>query len=46
LDRFDRLAVRCIDDVRVDVEGGRDAGVSELLLRDPHRHAEIVVMGA
>jgi hypothetical protein len=34
LDCLDRLAVRCIDDMRVDVERRRNARVSELLLRD------------
>ena len=34
--------MRRIDDVRVDVERRLDARVPELLLRDLHRHAEIV----
>jgi hypothetical protein len=33
---------RRIDNVRVDVERHRDARVSQLLLRDLHRHAQIV----
>ena len=41
-ERFDRPAVRGIDDVRVDVERRLDGRVPELLLRDLHRHAEIV----
>src|SRR5438067_7997867 len=42
LDRFDSLAVRRIDDVRVDAECRRDARVPELLLRDLARHLEVV----
>ena len=34
--------MRRVDDVRVDIQRRRDARVSELLLRDLHRHAEIV----
>ena len=34
--------MRRIDDVRVDVERRLDARVPELLLRDLHRHAQIV----
>ena len=34
--------MRRINDVRVDVERRLDARVPELLLRDLHRHAEIV----
>jgi hypothetical protein len=39
---FDRCAVRRVDNVRVDVERRLDARVPELLLRDLHRHTEIV----
>ena len=39
---LDRLPMRGVDDVRVDVERRLDARVPELLLRDLHRHAEIV----
>src|SRR5262249_54924985 len=42
LERFDRLAVRGIDDVRVDVERRRDAPVPELLLGNLDRHAKVV----
>jgi hypothetical protein len=38
----DRLPVRCVDDVRVDVERRRDARVPELLLRDLHGHSQVV----
>jgi len=41
-DRFHRLPMRRIDDVRVDVEGRRNARVAELLLRDLHGHVQIV----
>ncbi len=35
-------SMRGVDDVRVDVERRLDARVPELLLRDLHRHAQIV----
>jgi hypothetical protein len=41
-DRFDSLAMRCVDDVRVDVERRRDRRMAQLLLSDLHRYAEIV----
>ena len=41
-ERFDRCAMRRVDDVRVDVERRLNARVPELLLRDLHRHAQIV----
>jgi hypothetical protein len=40
--RFDCRAVRRIDDVCVDVQRRRDAGVPELLLRDRDWHLEII----
>jgi hypothetical protein len=39
---LDRVPMRRVDDVRVDVERGLHARVAELLLRDLHRDAEIV----
>jgi len=42
LDRLDGLAVRRINGVRVEVERRRNARVPELLLRDLHRHVEVV----
>ena len=42
LDRLDGFPVRRIDSVRVDVERRCNARVSELLLRDFHRHVEVV----
>jgi hypothetical protein len=39
---FDRAPMRAIDDMRVDVERRGNARVSELFLRDLHRHPEIV----
>jgi len=42
LQRFNRLPMRGVDDVRAGVERRLDARVPELPLRDLHRHAEIV----
>ena len=34
--------MRRLDDVRVDIQRRRDTRVSELLLRDLHRHPEVI----
>ena len=44
--RGSELVSRCVDHVRVDVERRADACVSELLLRDCHRHLQIGHEGA
>ena len=44
-DVLDRLAVRGIDHVCVDVEGRRNAGVPKLFLGDLHRHLQVVEQG-